>query len=85
MPEMAKLLEHLATIDGGSVNSPIKGVRFFKNSKQTRRKPLLYTPGICIVASGYKLGHLGGKTFRSRSACRSRACWPAARNRSMRR
>ena len=64
MPEMAKLLEHLATIDGGSVNSPIKGVRFFKNSKQTRRKPLLYTPGICIVASGYKLGHLGGKTFR---------------------
>ena len=64
MPEMAELLENLATNDGGSVNSPIKGVRFFKNSKQTRRKPLLYTPGICIVASGYKLGHLGGKTFR---------------------
>ena len=64
MPEMAELLENLATNDGGSVNSPIKGVRFFKNSTQTRRKPLLYTPGICIVASGYKLGHLGGKTFR---------------------
>lgn len=64
MTEMAELLENLATIDGGSVNSSIKGVRFFKNSKQIRRKPLLYTPGICIVASGYKLGHLGGKTFR---------------------
>ena len=64
MTEMAELLEELATFDGGSVSSPIKGVRFFKNTKQTRRKPLLYTPGICIVASGYKLGHLGGKTFR---------------------
>lgn len=64
MSEMAELLEKLATYDGGSVNSPLKGVRFFKNSKQTRRKPMLYTPGICIVASGYKLGHLGGKTFR---------------------
>jgi len=61
---MAELLEELATVDGGSVHSPIKGVRFFKNTKQTRRKPLLYTPGICIVASGYKLGHLGGQTFR---------------------
>jgi len=64
MPGMAELLEELATVDGGSVHSPIKGVRFFKNTKQTRRKPLLYTPGICIVASGYKLGHLGGQTFR---------------------
>lgn len=64
MTEMAELLEELATFDGGSVCSPIKGVRFFRNTKQTRRKPLLYTPGICIVASGYKLGHLGGKTFR---------------------
>ena len=64
MTNMAELLEELATNDGGSVNSPLKGVRFFKNTKQTRRKPLLYTPGICIVASGYKLGHLGGKTFR---------------------
>ena len=64
MSDMAELLEELATVDGGSVNSPLKGVRFFKNTKQTRRKPLLYTPGICIVASGYKLGHLGGQTFR---------------------
>ena len=64
MTEMAELLEELATFDGGSVCSPIKGARFFRNTKQTRRKPLLYTPGICIVASGYKLGHLGGKTFR---------------------
>ena len=64
MPDMAALLEELATFDGGSVSSPIKGVRFFKNTKPTRRKPLLYTPGICIIASGYKLGHLGGQTFR---------------------
>ena len=59
MTEMAELLEELATFDGGSVSSPIRGVRFFRNTKQTRRKPLLYTPGICIVASGYKLGHPG--------------------------
>ena len=64
MSDMAELLAELATCDGGSVNSPIKGVRFFKNTRAMRRKPLLYTPGICIVASGYKLGHLGGKTFR---------------------
>lgn len=64
MPDMAKLLEELATVDGGAVESMYPGVRFFRESGHVRCRPLLYKPGICIVASGYKLGHLAGQTFR---------------------
>lgn len=64
MSTMAELLSELATVDGGAVESKYAGVRFFKEFKNVRCRPLLYTPGICIVASGYKIGHVGDVSFR---------------------
>lgn len=64
MSKMIDLLEELATNDGGAVESKLKGVRFFKDTRHVRRRPMLYNPGICIVASGHKEGTLGGQFFR---------------------
>lgn len=64
MSNMLELLQELATNDGGAVESPYRGVRFFKDTKPVRCRPMLYNPGICIVASGYKVAHIGGRSFR---------------------
>ena len=40
-----------------------KGVRLFKETKPLSRQPLIYDPGICIIAQGQKTGYLGGRTF----------------------
>lgn len=64
MPNLVELLKDLATLDGGAVESMYEGVRFFKDTKHIRRRPMLYNPGICIVVSGHKEGHLGGRSFR---------------------
>ncbi|MTJ92947.1 MAG: AraC family transcriptional regulator [Desulfovibrio sp.] len=64
MSTMVELLSELATVDGGAVESKYAGVRFFKESRHVRCRPLLYNPGICIVASGYKVGHVGDVSFR---------------------
>ncbi|ACS81604.1 AraC family transcriptional regulator [Maridesulfovibrio salexigens] len=64
MSELVKLLEELATEDGGAVESRYKGVRFFKETEPVRVRPMIYNPGICIVASGYKMAHIGGMSFR---------------------
>ncbi|MBG0791412.1 MAG: AraC family transcriptional regulator [Desulfovibrionaceae bacterium] len=64
MSNMVELLKELATVDGGAIESLCEGVRFFKDTKHVRRRPMLYNPGICIVASGYKEGLLGGRFFR---------------------
>lgn len=64
MPKLIDLLEELATVDGGAVESKLKGVRFFKDTRHVRRRPMLYNPGICIVASGHKVAYLGEQVFR---------------------
>ncbi|WP_432734506.1 AraC family transcriptional regulator [Maridesulfovibrio sp. FT414] len=64
MSDMLELLKDLATVDGGAVESRYKGVRFFKETKPVKCRPMVYDPGICIVASGHKIGHLGGHSFR---------------------
>ena len=64
MNNMVELLESLAAVDGDAVESLLPGVRFFKNTKHITRRPLLYKPGICIVASGHKVGYLGDQCFR---------------------
>ncbi|MGE4442383.1 MAG: AraC family transcriptional regulator [Desulfomicrobium sp.] len=51
-------------LDGDAVESKLKGVRFFKDTKHVRRRPMLYNPGICIVASGHKVAFLGEREFR---------------------
>ncbi len=64
MPSMIELLNEFATFDGGAVESKLEGVRFFKDTKAVARRPMLYNPGICIVASGHKIAYLGDQVFR---------------------
>lgn len=64
MSKLVDLLVELATVDGDAVESRLKGVRFFKDTRHVRRRPMLYNPGICIVASGHKVAYLGDQVFR---------------------
>ncbi|WP_273192529.1 AraC family transcriptional regulator [Oleidesulfovibrio alaskensis] len=61
---MVKLLDEIAGVDGGAVESRLPGVRFFKETRHVARRPMLYNPGICIVVSGHKVAYVGGQTFR---------------------
>lgn len=63
MSNMLELLKEQEIPDGSAVESTYPGVRFFKETRQVRRRPMLYNPGLCIVASGAKVGHLGGQSF----------------------
>jgi AraC-like DNA-binding protein len=64
MSKLSELLNDMTPVEGGSVKSAVPGVRLFKGTKHIRRRPLVYNPGICIVASGHKIAHLGGRSFR---------------------
>jgi AraC-like DNA-binding protein len=64
MNNLVELLKDMATVDGDALESTLKGVRFFKDTKHVRRRPMLYNPGICIVASGHKVAFLGEREFR---------------------
>ncbi len=43
--------------------SNLEGVRFFKSRHHTPRTPLIYDPGIFIVAQGSKKGYLSDRVF----------------------
>ena len=64
MSQMIALLKSFPLSDGGFSDSVLDGVRFFKSTQPTPRMPLIYEPGICIVAQGHKIGYLGGRKFR---------------------
>jgi AraC-like DNA-binding protein len=63
MPKRDDLLQNFPKIDNGIYKSRLKGVRFFKETQPIPRQPLVYDPGICIIAEGEKTGYLGGQTF----------------------
>lgn len=63
MSPMADLLKSFPAIDDGLFDSRLKGVRFFKETKPIPRQPMVYDPGICIIAQGQKTGYLGGRKF----------------------
>jgi AraC-like DNA-binding protein len=63
MSQMAELLKSFALSDGGATESRLKGVRFFKSTYPISRKPIVYDPGICIIAQGHKIGYLGEEAF----------------------
>ncbi len=63
MSQMADLLKSFQITDGGSSESRLKGVRLFKSTYPIPRKPIVYDPGICIIAQGHKIGYLGGQKF----------------------
>jgi len=60
---MADLLKSFPITDGGSSESRLEGVRLFKSTYPMPRKPIVYDPGICIIAQGHKIGYLGGQKF----------------------
>lgn len=63
MNEIAELLCGFELNDHGYTETRLPGVRFFKGSQHIPRTPLIYEPGICIVAQGKKIGYLGGEIF----------------------
>jgi AraC-like DNA-binding protein len=63
MSEIANLLKSFSITDGGASESQLKGVLFFKETQHIPRRPMVYDPGICIVAQGHKIGYLGGQKF----------------------
>lgn len=62
MTALAQLL-HQFDLPVGFSESNLTGVRFFKQLHRIPRAPLLYDPGICIVAQGSKVGYLGDTSF----------------------
>ncbi len=62
MASLAKLLEQFDLREGFS-GSKLPGVHFFKSQHHIPRAPLIYDPGICIVAQGSKVGYLGNRAF----------------------
>jgi AraC-like DNA-binding protein len=64
MSEMSEILKSIPIADTGATESSLKGVLYFKEIKYIPRRPMVYDPGICIVAQGHKIGYLGGEKFR---------------------
>jgi len=60
---MVELLKSFPLPDFGSTESLLEGVRFLKSNQHLARHPLVYDPGICIVAQGHKIGYLGDQKF----------------------
>ncbi len=63
MSQLAQGLKSLRLADGGSTESRLEGVRFFNSTHPMPRQPIVYDPGICIIAQGRKIGYLGGRQF----------------------
>ncbi len=64
MSRMLDLLKTFSIPDGCASETRLKDVLFFKKTKPIPRRPMVYPPGICIVAQGHKIGYLGGQKFR---------------------
>lgn len=63
MPQMAELLKSFPLADSGASESRLQGVRLFKETRPIPRRPMVYDPGICIIAQGHKIGYLAGRKF----------------------
>ena len=63
MSNMQELLGNFSITEGEGTRSRLPEVLFFKETRPLRRKPMIYNPGICIVAQGHKIAHLGGHSF----------------------
>jgi AraC-like DNA-binding protein len=59
---LVELLERLAHGQGYS-DSILEGVRFMRATRFIPRNPVVYEPGIVIIAQGRKRGFLGGQVY----------------------
>jgi AraC-like DNA-binding protein len=64
MANLTELLENFPEIADGAYESRLKEVLFFQETRHIPRRPMVYDPGICIVAQGHKIGYLSGRKFR---------------------
>ena len=64
MSEITEILKSLPIADTGATESSLKGVLYFKETKHIPGRPMVYDPGICIIAQGHKIGYLGENRFR---------------------
>ena len=63
MAQMTELLKSFPNIEDGVHESRLKEVLFFQETKYVPRRPIVYDPGIAIVAQGHKIVYLGGQKF----------------------
>lgn len=63
MSQIAELLTSFPLSDVGFTQSRLEGINFFKSNQHIPRSPLVYEPGIIIVAQGHKTGFLGDQVF----------------------
>lgn len=56
-------LEHFSDLPDGISPSCFRHVRWFKATDHQPKTPHLYSPGICFVLQGHKIGTLGGRRF----------------------
>ena len=63
MSNLAHLLARFE-LNEGFTPSRLEGVCFFKTEHHVPRMPLIYEPGIYVVAQGHKVGYLGHRQFR---------------------
>lgn len=63
MSKITELLTSFPLSDVGFTPSRLEGVNFFKSNRHIPRSPLVYEPGIIIVAQGHKIGFLGDQVF----------------------
>lgn len=59
---LVELLSQLAAKEGFS-DSMLEGVRFMRSTQRIPRRPVVYEPGIVIIAQGRKRGYLGGRIY----------------------
>lgn len=63
MKRLAELLTQRRLAEG-LTPSALENVSFFKTARPVPRSPLIYEPGIYVVAQGAKYGYLGDRRFR---------------------
>ena len=61
---MDELIRCSPVIENGASQSLLQGVRLFKETRHVPKQPMVYSPGLCIVVQGHKIGYLGGHKFR---------------------
>lgn len=61
--ELADLLSELTLNLNCATETPLKSVRFFKITENAPRTPIVYDPGLYIIAQGKKIGYLGKDSF----------------------
>jgi len=59
---MIELLAALTPLEGYNL-SPLADVRFLRSNQPLQRMPVMYEPGIVIVAQGRKRGYLGSEVY----------------------